>query len=268
MRIARFKIQAEDRIALGVADGSGWCEVRSLFDVDSRTGGLFSEEEVQLLAPVAPPNVIAIGLNYREHARETGAALPERPVVFLKATSAVTGPAAPIRLPALAPSKVDLEAELAIVIGKTARNIGEEDVDEYVLGYTCGNDVSARDCQLELDVQWARGKSFDTFCPLGPWIETELNPDNLGIRSTIDGTTLQESRTRDMIFSCRQLVSFLSRCMTLLPGTVILSGTPPGVGMARHPPVYLKDGNEVAVAIEGIGTLANPVVADPVEELA
>ncbi|MFW5802787.1 MAG: fumarylacetoacetate hydrolase family protein [Verrucomicrobiota bacterium] len=259
MRIARFRIQDEDRIAFGVADGSNWCELRSLFDVNSGTGDRFSGEEVQLLAPVAPPNVIAIGLNYREHAEETGSAIPERPVVFLKATSAVIGPGTPIRLPALAPSNVDIEAELAIVIGKTARNIDEEEVDEYVLGYTCGNDVSARDCQLELDVQWARGKSFDTFCPLGPWIETELDPDNLGIRSTIDGTTLQKSRTSDMIFPCRQLVSFLSRCMTLLPGTVILSGTPPGVGMARHPPVYLEEGNEVAVAIEGVGTLVNPV---------
>lgn len=268
MRIARFKLRDGGRIACGVREESAWCEVRSLFDADSRTGERFSDEEVTLLAPVEPPNVIAIGLNYREHAEETGAAIPERPVVFLKATSAVIGPGAPIRLPELAPLKVDIEAELAIVIGRTARNIGEGDVDEYVLGYTCGNDVSARDCQLELDVQWARGKSFDTFCPLGPWIETELEPQNLGIRSTIDGATLQESRTSDMIFSCRQLVSFLSRCMTLLPGTVILSGTPPGVGMARHPPVYVREGNEVSVAVEGIGTLANPVVAESAEGLA
>ena len=268
MRIARFKIQDGDRIAWGVRDESAWCEVRSLFDAGSRTGERFSDEEVTLLAPVEPPNVIAIGLNYREHAEETGAAIPERPVVFLKATSAVIGPGAPIRLPALAPSKVDVEAELAIVIAKAARNIDEDEVDEHVLGYTCGNDVSARDCQLELDVQWARGKSFDSFCPLGPWIETELNPEKLGIRSMIDGTPLQESRTSDMIFSCRKLVSFLSRCMTLLPGTVILSGTPPGVGMARHPTVFLEEGNEVSIAIEGIGTLVNPVVAESAEGFA
>lgn len=263
MQIARFSVRDTDRIAYGVRDGTMWRVLNDPFKPERPTHEVVLDDEAQLLAPVQPPNVIAIGLNYRQHAEETGAAIPERPVVFLKATTAVTGPDSPIQLPAMAPSKVDLEAELAIVIGKTARCVHPDDALQYVLGYTCGNDVSARDCQRELDVQWARGKSFDTFCPLGPWIETELNPDDLLIKSTINGTTLQESRTSDMIFSCRELVSYLSQCMTLLPGTVILSGTPPGVGMARTPEIYLRDGDDVAITVEGIGTLQNPVRRTP-----
>ncbi len=232
-------------------------------------GGLFGDlvpgqavfplEKVRLLAPVDPPNVICIGLNYRRHAEESSLKLPERPVIFLKPTTAVIGPDAPIRLPEMAPGEVDYEAELVIVIGRTARNVPEERALDYVLGYTCGNDVSARDCQLRLDVQWARGKSFDTFCPLGPWIETAMDPDAAPIASRVNGRTMQSSSTSDMIFSCRQLVSYISRCMTLLPGTVILTGTPEGVGFARKPPVFLRPGDVVEVEVGPVGVLRNPV---------
>lgn len=214
---------------------------------------------VQLLPPVLPPNIYAIGLNYRQHARETGHELPDRPVVFLKATTSLVGPEEKIVLPDLAPEMVDYEAELAVVIGREARNIEKEEVDDYIFGFTCANDVSARDCQHELDVQWARAKSFDTFCPLGPHIETELDPGDLEIRSRLQGEVMQDSRTSDMIFSVPELVSYLSRNFTLLPGTVILTGTPEGVGFAREPQVFLRPGNEIEIEIEGIGILSNEV---------
>ncbi|HBQ64410.1 MAG TPA: hypothetical protein DD727_05730, partial [Clostridiales bacterium] len=218
--------------------------------------------QVNLLSPVTPPNIIAIGLNYRQHARESGMKLPERPVIFIKATTSVIGPEEAIRLPSTAPDEVDYECELAAVIGRTAKNVPVERALEYVLGYTCGNDVSARDCQMKLDVQWARAKSFDTFCPLGPWIETQLDPDNANIRTRINTTIFQESNTGDMIFPMAELVSWCSRNMTLLPGTVILSGTPQGVGFARKPPVFLKAGDVVEVEVEGIGVLRNRVESE------
>ena len=217
---------------------------------------------VRLLAPVTPPNVIAMGLNYRGHAAESKAQVPPRPALFLKATTSVCGPLDPIVLPHMAPDEVDYECELAIVVGKTAHNVGEEEALDYVLGYTCGNDVSARDCQLRLDMQWARGKSFDTFAPLGPCIQTEMDPDNVKICTRLNGTVMQDSNTSDLIFSCRKLVSYLSECMTLLPGTVIMTGTPSGVGFARKPPVFLHPGDVVEIEIEGIGVLRNPVVAE------
>ena len=215
--------------------------------------------EVQLLAPVHPPTVIGIGLNYGAHAKESGQPAPNAPVIFLKANTSVAAPGQPIVLPRMAPNEVDYEAELAVVIGKQARNVSEKDAREYVLGFTCGNDVSARDCQLRLDVQWARGKSFDTFAPLGPWIENDIDGDNCNIQCRLNGRIMQSSNTNDLIFNTRQLVSYASRCMTLLPGTVIMTGTPAGVGFARKPPVFLKDGDVVEVEVEGIGTLKNPV---------
>jgi len=212
-----------------------------------------------LAAPVAPPNVIAIGINYAAHAKEGGKKAPDHPLVFFKLTTTVIGPGEPIVLPAEAPSEVDYEAELAIVIGKTCRNVCEGEALDYVLGYTCAHDVSARDCQMRLDGQWARGKSFDTFCPLGPWIETELDPNDLRVRLILNGQVMQDGRTSQMIFQPAKLVSYLSRQFTLLPGTVILTGTPDGVGYFRKPPVFLKDGDEVTVEVEGIGSLTNPV---------
>ncbi len=194
-------------------------------------------DQVRLLAPVDPPNVLAIGLNYRAHAAESNMALPERPVLFIKANTAVIGPDDEIVLPAMAPDEVDYECELAIIIGRPAHHVSEDEALDYVLGYTCANDVSARDCQIRLDTQWARGKSFDTFAPLGPWIETEMDPDQAGLRTRLNGRVMQDSNTNDLIFSCRQLISYLSHAMTLLPGTVIMTGTPSGVGFARKPPV-------------------------------
>lgn len=218
--------------------------------------------EAKLLAPAEPRQVIAVGLNYREHARETGAAIPGEPVIFLKGVNALAGPGDDIVLPAVAPGEVDYECELAIVIGRRAKNVPEAEAKNYILGYTCANDVSARDCQKRRDRQWARAKSFDTFAPLGPWLETDLDPDNLLIRTILNGRTMQESTTADMIFSCARLVSFISCCMTIYPGSVILTGTPPGVGDSRTPPVYLKAGDEVTVEIEGIGRLTNRVVRE------
>ena len=243
--------------------------------VDERTaqplvGGLFetlrfAEEALEvrrLLAPLDPPNIFAIGRNYAAHAAETGSAAPERPLVFMKPTTALNHPDAPIVLPASAPEEVDFEAELAIVIGRTARRVDEASALRHVLGYTCANDVSARDCQRN-DKQWTRAKGFDTFCPLGPWIVTadEINPDQCAIRSFVNAARMQESTTRHMIHSCARLVSYLSQQFTLLPGTVILTGTPEGVGMARTPPVFLRPGDRVEIEIEGIGRLSNPVEA-------
>ncbi|HJN18305.1 MAG TPA: fumarylacetoacetate hydrolase family protein, partial [Armatimonadota bacterium] len=166
----------------------------------------------------------------------------------------------PIRIPRMAPTEVDYECELCIVIGKTAKHVSEAEALDYVLGYTCGNDVSARDCQLKLDAVWARGKSFDTFCPIGPHIETELDPDSCDITTRVSGETMQDSSTSDMIFGCAKLVSWLSEVMTLAPGTVIMTGTPEGVGFARKPAVFLKDGDTVGIEVAGIGTLTNPVI--------
>lgn len=218
----------------------------------------------RLLAPVQPVNIIAIGLNYRRHAAESGAQVPAEPLIFVKLTTCAIGPGDPIVLPASAPDEVDYEGELAVVIGKTARKVCEADALKYVLGYTCANDVSARDCQIRRDKQWARGKGFDTFCPLGPslLIDGEVNPNALAIRTRLNGEVLQSSNTADMIFSVPFLISFLSHQFTLLPGTVIVTGTPEGVGCARNPAVYLKPGDNIAIEIERIGILTNPVRAD------
>lgn len=218
-------------------------------------------EVTRLLAPLEPTNLIAIGLNYRKHAEEGGAPIPDHPLVFAKLTSSLLAPGGVIQLPLAAPDEVDFEAELAVVIGKRARHVSQEDALSYVLGYLCANDVSARDCQKHRDRQWTRGKSFDTFCPLGPCLvmDSTIDPNSLPIRSRLDGQVMQESNTADMIFSVPQLISYLSDQFTLLPGTVILTGTPEGVGFAREPAVYLREGNTIEVEIDGIGTLVNPV---------
>lgn len=233
-----------------------------IFGKWKRSGRRIELESVRLLVPVHPPNVLAIGLNYRDHAAEGGQRIPTAPILFLKASTAVVGADQPIVLPAVAPDEVDYEAELVIVIGRLARNVTEDHALDCVLGYTCGNDVSARDCQLRIDRQWARAKSFDTFAPLGPWIETKLNPDACAIRCRLNGETMQNSNTRNLVFNCRKLVSYLSRSMTLLPGSIIMTGTPAGVGFARKPPVFLRPGDMVEVEVEGIGILRNPVVTE------
>ena len=218
--------------------------------------------------PVVPTAIFCIGLNYRGHAKETGMDLPKYPVVFMKNPGAVTPHHSDIVIPAscLETPEVDFEAELGVVIGKKARNVTEGEALDYVLGYTCANDVSARRWQKHAGGgQWVRGKSFDTFCPLGPVLVTadELtDPQNLAVESVLNGQTMQQSNTRDMIFSVAQLIAFLSESTTLAPGTLILTGTPEGVGFARKTPVYLKPGDHLQTRIQGIGTLENPVIAE------
>lgn len=230
------------------------------------TRGLFYEErEITRLAPVArPPKIICLGLNYRDHAIESGQKIPTEPIVFSKYSTAVIGPNAPIQLPPDS-QEVDFEAELVFVIGRGGRNIPERDAMLHVAGYTCGHDVSARDYQIKRGGgQWMIGKTFDTFAPLGPALVTpdELpDPHRLGIRCRVNGQTMQDSNTQQMIFSVPQIITYLSRVMTLEPGDVVFTGTPPGVGLARKPPVYLKDGDSVEIEIDGIGILRNPVQA-------
>jgi 2-keto-4-pentenoate hydratase/2-oxohepta-3-ene-1,7-dioic acid hydratase in catechol pathway len=224
-----------------------------------RTPHAVSAGSARFLAPVSPPNIICLGLNYKKHADEAGVQYPPAPLIFLKATTSACGPHDPIVLPEAFQDSIDFEAELAIVVGRRAKNITEEEVPDAILGYTVGNDVSNRAAQFK-DGQWARGKSHDTFCPLGPVIETDIDGDSLDISCRVDGVIMQSSNTSNMIFPCRRIVAYLSQCMTLLPGTVIMTGTPEGVGYARTPPVFLKAGQTVECSIEGIGTLSNPVV--------
>jgi 2-keto-4-pentenoate hydratase/2-oxohepta-3-ene-1,7-dioic acid hydratase in catechol pathway len=258
MRIARFK-DSKGTIRFGAVEND------SIQPMDGdpigglkKSGSVIPLSSVKLLAPIVPPNLIAIGRNYLEHAREGNDDAPKAPIVFLKATTAIVGPGDAVVLPRMAPEQVDYEAELAVVIAKEARDVSEADALKYVLGYTCANDISARDCQRN-DPQWARGKSFDTFAPLGPWIDTDVKPDNLRVSMTLNGTVMQSESTKMMIFNVPYLISYLSRCMTLLPGTVILTGTPAGCGFAKKPPVWLKGGDSIAVEIEGIGVLKNTV---------
>lgn len=241
-------------------------------DIEKLRGDLFEGLErtaqsatvCRLLAPIEPRAIVCIGLNYRQHAAETKAAFPEYPVVFYKNPASAQHPGAPIVLPRwLASGKVDYECELAVVIGRAAKNVPRAQALKYVLGYTCANDVSARDWQKEGGgSQWCRGKSFDTFCPLGPCLITpdELrNPNALRISTRVGEELLQDCSTSDMIFDVPTLIEFLSGSTTLLPGTVILTGTPHGVGAARQPPRFLIAGDTVTIEIEGIGKLTNPV---------
>jgi len=217
----------------------------------------------RLLAPVTPPNILGIGLNYRRHAEESGMALPERPLLFIKPTTTLAHPGDPIIHPGVT-SELDYECELAVVIGRLAKHVSAADALDHVLGYTCANDVSARDWQLRYDRQWARGKSFDTFCPLGPVLVPAAaipDPNRLRLRTRVNGETLQDSNTADMIFSVREIIASLSANFTLLPGTVILTGTPEGVGMGRTPPRWLAPGDICEIEIESIGTLTNHVQA-------
>jgi 2-keto-4-pentenoate hydratase/2-oxohepta-3-ene-1,7-dioic acid hydratase in catechol pathway len=231
-------------------------------------GGWSTTEEpadvVKLLAPVAPAQIFCIGLNYRRHAEETNAKIPEYPVLFMKGVGALQHPGDPIFLPRhLRSDEVDYECELAVVIGKAAKNVSRDRALEYVFGYTCANDVSARDWQKRFGGgQWCRGKTFDTFAPLGPRLVTRdeiTNPNALSIATILNGERVQDWTTADMIFDVLRLVEFLSGSTTLVPGTVILTGTPHGVGMARTPPRWLRSGDVVTIEIEGIGQLTNPV---------
>jgi 2-keto-4-pentenoate hydratase/2-oxohepta-3-ene-1,7-dioic acid hydratase in catechol pathway len=223
----------------------------------------------KLLAPVVPACFLCIGLNYRRHAEECKLPLPEYPVLFIKTAAAVQNPGDPIVLPRkLRSDEVDYECELAVVIGRPCRNVSREQALDYVLGYACSNDVSARDWQFKWSGgQWCQAKAFDTFAPLGPCLVTpdEIpNPNALRIATDIDGEVLQDWTTADMIFDVPQLIEFLSAGMTLLPGTVIMTGTPQGIGMARKPQRFLQPGDVITVTIEKIGALSNPVVEEVV----
>jgi 2-keto-4-pentenoate hydratase/2-oxohepta-3-ene-1,7-dioic acid hydratase in catechol pathway len=271
MKIIRF-VGNDDKVYFGV--------VESPDDVTARVleGNIFGEYYVSstvldiknLLAPISSPNIIGIGLNYKKHADETGIKLPDIPVMFLKATGSLTGHMSPIILPGIGAEQVDHEAELAIVIGKRGKNIPKDEAYDYVLGYTCANDVSARDWQIRKQkTQWARGKSFDTFCPIGPWVVTKdeiPDPNNLWIQSEINGKIYQDSNTKDMIFDIPTIISNLSQSITLFPGTIILTGTPNGVGFTRIPPVFLTKGDTVTISIEKIGRLDNPVILESQDE--
>ncbi|MEM8681699.1 MAG: fumarylacetoacetate hydrolase family protein [Planctomycetota bacterium] len=222
----------------------------------------------KLLAPVIPTDIYCIGLNYAKHAAEGGMAVPEFPCVFMKASSSIHHPEDAIQLPRhLRSDEVDYECELAVVIGRPCKNVSKQEALDYVLGYTCANDVSARDWQLKWGQgQWCRGKTFDSFCPLGPCITTTdviEDPNQLSIKTTLNGEVMQDWTTSDMIFDVPALIEFLSGSTTLLPGTVILTGTPHGIGAARKPPVFLTSGDTVTIEIEHIGALTNPVIDEP-----
>ena len=266
MRLIRYRDEA-GQTHHGIEAGDGRARRLAGSPLDSLEPAGPVDRVAQRLAPIQPTNIFCIGLNYRAHASETGAALPEHPVIFMKPTTAVADPGQAIRLPAsqMKGPETDYEVELVAVIGQAGRDIPVDRALEHVLGYTVANDVSARRWQKEGGGgQWIRGKGFDTFCPLGPAIVTgdEIpDPQALAVSTTLNGRTMQSSTTADMIFSVAELIAFLSRDTTLAPGTLILTGTPEGVGFARQPPVFLSDGDEVTVAVEGIGELTNPVVA-------
>jgi 2-keto-4-pentenoate hydratase/2-oxohepta-3-ene-1,7-dioic acid hydratase in catechol pathway len=222
----------------------------------------------KLLAPIVPAQILGVGLNYRHHAQESGMKVPEFPVLFVKGLNTLQHPGDPILIPTkLASTEVDYECELAVVIGRACKNVTRERALDYVLGYTCANDVSARDWQIKRGGgQWCRGKFFDTFCPLGPRLVTPdeiAGPNQLKIATELNGERVQDWTTSDMIFDVPTLIEFLSGSTTLLPGTVILTGTPHGVGMAAKPvPRWLKPGDSVTIEIEGIGRLTNPVALE------
>ena len=246
----------EDKKSYGLLEGETVKEITA-YPSDCAgievTGRTFALSSVKLLAPVEPSKIVAIGLNFKAHAAEFNKELPNEPMLFLKPPSAVIGPDDSIVYPSHMSYRVDYEAELGIVIGKRTHEIGVEAAKEHILGYTCVNDVTARDLQGR-DIQYTRAKSFDTFCPIGPWIETELNPLDVLIESFLNGEPRQSTSSSDMIFNVFELVSFVSQVMTLNPGDVIATGTPSGIGQ-------MKPGNRIEVRIEGIGSLVNSVVA-------
>ncbi|WP_116952479.1 fumarylacetoacetate hydrolase family protein [Jiangella endophytica] len=258
MRIARFTTGDDPRFGAVGQDDSGATVIAvlegdPLYRAPQLTGEKLALEDVRLLAPVIPRSkVIGVGRNYADHAAELSNPLPEEPLLFLKPNTSVIGPDEPIVLPPQS-GNVHHEAELAVVIGRIAKSVPRDRVSEVIFGYTCGNDVTARDLQ-QTDNQWARAKGFDTFCPLGPWIETDLDPSDLAVRCRVGGEERQSGRTSQLIFDVATLIEYISAAFTLLPGDVILTGTPAGVGP-------ITAGDHVAVTVEGIGVLANPVVA-------
>src|SRR6266567_1031671 len=269
MRIARFAIAGE--VGYGVvgsaqpdgvaaAAGTDGLVIGELtghpFGIGAESirfsGARYPLPDVRLLAPVLPSKVVAIGRNYADHAREMGGEPPAEPVIFLKPSTSVAGPGDPIVRPVGLSERTDFEGELAVVIGRLCRDVPPQRADEVIFGYTCANDVTARDLQAR-DGQWARAKGFDTFCPLGPWIETDVDPADLELVTSVNGEVKQRARTSQLVHDITALVQYVTAVMTLLPGDVLLTGTPAGVGPLVH-------GDSVAVTIEGIGTLVNRVV--------
>lgn len=263
MRFARFSV--EGKTSSGVIEGDGEDDVvfelkagdvlgcaQAYESLDATKGDKsWPFSQIKLLAPVLPSKIIAIGLNYKAHAEEFGLTIPETPMILLKPPTSVIATGEEIIYPSHMSRRVDCEAELGVVIGKVAKDIPVEDAKDYILGYTCVNDVTARDLQ-KTDVQYIRAKAFDTFFPIGPWIETEIDPLNVKVKSLVNGELRQSSSTSDMVFNVFELVSFVSRIMTLLPGDVIATGTPAGHGK-------IKPCDEVEIRIEGIGSLINTV---------
>lgn len=251
MKLARYIYQ--ERICYGVLEGDTLHELeRPPFGGIEMQGSTCKLDEAELLPPVFPQKIVCVGLNYRNHAEEFGLELPEDPVLFMKPPSALLAPGGAIVYPEMS-ERVDYEAELVLVCGRGCRNIAPGDAPAYILGYTCGNDVTARDLQAK-DGQWTRAKSFDTFCPLGPFIDTDLDPADLAIELRLNGEVRQSSNTGNMAFTPAELLSFVSRIMTFYPGDVIMTGTPSGVG-EMHP------GDRVEVTISGLAPLKNTVVA-------
>ena len=258
MRIARFAVNGE--VSFGIVEGPGNDPADLVVSAVAGhpfaplvlTGERHPLTSVRLLAPVLPSKVVCIGKNYADHIAEMGMAAPDSPVVFLKPSTSVIGPGDPIVLPRNS-TRVDHEAELGIVIGRLCREVPRERARDVILGYTCGNDVTARDHQ-EQDRQWTRGKSHDSFCPIGPWVETELDASDVAVQCAVDGEVRQDGRTSSLIHGIPAIIEWVTAFMTLLPGDVILTGTPAGVGP-------LVAGNAVTVLVEGIGPLTNPVVA-------
>jgi 2-keto-4-pentenoate hydratase/2-oxohepta-3-ene-1,7-dioic acid hydratase in catechol pathway len=249
VRICRFSF--EGNVSFGVVEGDTVAQISAHpFGEIEFTGGQVPLAAVKLLAPTLPSKVVAIGKNYADHAAEMGGEVPEQPLIFLKPSTSVASPGDPITSPPSS-ERVDFEGELAVVISRLCRDVPEGRAMDVVLGYTCANDVTARD-QQKTDGQWSRAKGYDTFCPLGPWIETDLSPGDLRITTRLNGEVKQDSRTSFIVHKIPKLIAYITSCMTLLPGDVILTGTPEGVG-----PMLV--GDLVEVEIEGIGTLSNPI---------
>jgi 2-keto-4-pentenoate hydratase/2-oxohepta-3-ene-1,7-dioic acid hydratase in catechol pathway len=254
MKLVRFVAPGNPGPACGVVENDEVIELEGdHVSAPVRRKARYPLSHVRLLPPCSPTKVVAVGLNYRDHARELGFAIPDEPVIFLKPPTAIVGTGEAIVYPPTS-SQVDFEAELGVVIKDRIRQVKPGDAYRHILGYTCANDVTARDLQKK-DGQWTRAKSFDTFCPVGPWIETDLDPGNILVESYLNGERKQSSRTSELIFRVDHLVSFISSIMTLYPGDLIITGTPAGIGP-------MQPGDEVEVRIEGIGSLTNKIIAE------
>jgi len=250
MRLVKFRYKSKE--GWGILENTTIHRLKkSPFTRIVRSGEQIPFAKVKILPPAEPTKIVLVGLNYRDHASELNMNVPGEPVIFIKPSTSLVAHKGKIVYPEVV-KRLDYEAELAVVIRKKARNILEKQVEKYILGYTCLNDITARDIQKR-DGQWTRAKSFDTFCPLGPWIETKINPSQLKIRSYLNGEIKQNSTTRNFIFSVEFLVAFISRIMTLLPGDVISTGTPSGVGPMQR-------GDTIVIEIEGVGKLENRIV--------